>query len=49
MTLPRLYVLYKQGTEGDAHGDKPDLTDIIGRYKSEAREGLKDTLQDEAK
>jgi acyl-CoA-binding protein len=49
MTLLRLYALYKQGAEGDAHGDKPGFTDIVGRYKFEAWEGLKGTSQDEAK
>ncbi|MGM3276251.1 acyl-CoA-binding protein [Ralstonia sp. 24A2] len=49
MTLLRLYALFKQGAEGDAHGDKPGFTDIVGRYKFEAWEGLKGTSQDDAK
>lgn len=48
MTLLRLYALYKQGSEGDAHGDKPGMTDFVGRYKFEAWESLKGTSKDEA-
>ncbi|CAG9180789.1 acyl-CoA-binding protein [Cupriavidus pampae] len=48
MTLLRLYALYKQGSEGDAHGDKPGMTDFVGRYKFEAWESLKGTAKDEA-
>ncbi|MEF9415528.1 acyl-CoA-binding protein [Ralstonia sp. SM1864_UCD524_TZ4] len=48
MTLLRLYALFKQGSEGDAHGDKPGFTDIVGRYKYEAWAGLKGLLQDDA-
>jgi acyl-CoA-binding protein len=33
----------------DVHGDKPGFTDIVGRYKYEAWEGLKGTSQDDAK
>ncbi|AEG69289.1 acyl-CoA-binding protein [Ralstonia solanacearum] len=49
MTLLRLYALFKQGSDGDAHGDKPGFTDIVGRYKYEAWEGLKGTSQDDAR
>lgn len=48
MTLLRLYALFKQGSEGDAHGDKPGMTDFVGRYKFEAWESLKGTSKDEA-
>ncbi|WP_423196972.1 MULTISPECIES: acyl-CoA-binding protein [unclassified Cupriavidus] len=48
MTLLRLYALYKQGSEGDAHGEKPGMTDFVGRYKFEAWESLKGTARDEA-
>lgn len=48
MTLLRLYALYKQGSEGDAQGDKPGMTDFVGRYKFEAWEALKGTSRDEA-
>jgi acyl-CoA-binding protein len=48
MTLLRLYALYKQGSEGDAQGDKPGMTDFVGRYKFEAWESLKGTSKEEA-
>ncbi|MCD9123275.1 acyl-CoA-binding protein [Cupriavidus sp. UGS-1] len=48
MTLLRLYALFKQGSEGDVHGDKPGMTDFVGRYKFEAWETLKGTSQEEA-
>ena len=48
MTLLRLYALYKQGAEGDAHGDKPGMSDFVGRYKFEAWEALKGTGREEA-
>jgi acyl-CoA-binding protein len=48
MTLLRLYALFKQGSEGDAHGDKPGMTDFVGRYKFEAWESLKGTSKEEA-
>jgi acyl-CoA-binding protein len=34
MTLLRLYALYKQGAEGDAHGDKPGMTDFVAATSS---------------
>jgi len=49
MTLLRLYALFKQGAEGDAHGDKPGFTDIVGKYKYDAWASLKGTAQDDAK
>ncbi|CAG9167041.1 acyl-CoA-binding protein [Cupriavidus pinatubonensis] len=48
MTLLRLYALFKQGSEGDAHGDKPGMMDFVGRYKFEAWEALKGTARDAA-
>ncbi|MGY8525277.1 acyl-CoA-binding protein [Paracidovorax citrulli] len=48
MMLLRLYALYKQGTEGDAHGDKPGMTDMVGRFKFEAWETLRGLSQQEA-
>ena len=35
-TLLQLYALYKQGTEGDAHGKRPGMLDIKGRAKFDA-------------
>lgn len=34
--LLRLYGLYKQGSEGDATGERPDMTDFRGRMKYDA-------------
>ncbi len=49
MTLLRLYALYKQATEGDAHGDKPGFADIVGKYKYDAWASLQGTSRDRAK
>lgn len=49
MTLLRLYALFKQATEGDAHGDKPGFADIVGKYKYDAWASLKGTDRDQAK
>ncbi len=48
MTLLRLYALYKQGSEGDVHGDKPGFTDIVGKYKYDAWAALQGTSQEQA-
>jgi acyl-CoA-binding protein len=48
LTLLRLYALFKQGTEGDAHGDKPGFGDIVGKYKYDAWAALKGTPQETA-
>ncbi len=49
LTLRRLYALYKQASEGDAQGGKPDITDIVGKYKFDAWSALAGTSQDTAK
>ncbi|KND61397.1 Acyl-CoA-binding protein [Candidatus Burkholderia verschuerenii] len=49
LTLLRLYALFKQGSSGDVNGDKPGLTDIVGKYKYEAWSALKGTPADDAK
>lgn len=49
MTLLRLYALFKQATEGDAHGEKPGFADIVGKYKYDAWASLEGTAQDHAK
>jgi diazepam-binding inhibitor (GABA receptor modulating acyl-CoA-binding protein) len=49
MTLLRLYALYKQATEGDATGDRPGMTDFVGRAKWDAWKALEGTDGDEAK
>jgi len=43
--LLKLYSLYKQGTEGDVHGEKPGLFDFVAKAKYEAwaeRQGTKE-------
>lgn len=48
-TLLKLYALYKQGTDGDVHGEAPGFMDFVGRAKYEAWAGLKGTSQDAAR
>ena len=48
MTLLRLYALYKQGSDGDATGERPGFTDFVGRAKWDAWSALKGTSPDDA-
>jgi diazepam-binding inhibitor (GABA receptor modulating acyl-CoA-binding protein) len=48
-TLLQLYALYKQATEGDASGERPGMTDFVGRAKWDAWKALEGTDGDEAK
>ena len=48
MTLLKIYALYKQGSSGDATGERPGFTDMIGRAKYDAWAALKGTSQDDA-
>ncbi len=48
-TLLKLYALYKQGTDGDVHGDAPGFMDFVGRAKYEAWKEIKGMDQDKAK
>jgi diazepam-binding inhibitor (GABA receptor modulator, acyl-CoA-binding protein) len=48
MTLLKLYALFKQATAGDADGNRPGFTDMVGRAKYDAWDGLKGTSKDEA-
>ncbi|WP_428719404.1 acyl-CoA-binding protein [Undibacterium curvum] len=48
MTLLKIYALYKQGSNGDATGDRPGMTDFVGRAKFDAWAGLKGTTQEAA-
>ena len=48
-TLLRLYALFKQGSDGDVHGDKPGFFDFVGTAKYEAWAKLKGTAADDAK
>lgn len=45
----QLYALYKQATEGDAHGNRPGMLDFVGRTKYDAWAKLKGTSKDSAK
>ncbi len=42
------YGLYKQATEGDVHGKKPGMMDLVGRAKYKAWENVKGLSQEEA-
>ena len=48
MTLLKIYALYKQASAGDAEGKRPGFTDMVGRAKFDAWEGLKGTSKEEA-
>ncbi|MDE2429770.1 MAG: acyl-CoA-binding protein [Burkholderiales bacterium] len=48
MTLLKIYALFKQGSGGDATGDRPGMTDFVGRAKFDAWANLKGTSQDQA-
>jgi acyl-CoA-binding protein len=48
MTLLKIYALYKQGSSGDATGERPGFTDMVGRAKFDAWEALKGTSKDDA-
>jgi diazepam-binding inhibitor (GABA receptor modulating acyl-CoA-binding protein) len=49
MTLLKIYALYKQASAGDATGERPGFTDMVGRAKFDAWDGLKGTSADDAK
>ena len=49
MTLLKIYALFKQASAGDATGDRPGMTDFVGRAKFDAWDALKGTSADEAK
>lgn len=48
-TLLKLYALYKQGSDGDVHGDKPGFFDFVGTAKYEAWSKLEGMPQEDAK
>ncbi len=43
VTLLKLYALYKQATEGDAGGQRPGFSDMVGRAKWDAWHSLAGT------
>jgi len=47
-TLLKIYALYKQGSSGDASGERPGMTDFVARAKFDAWAALKGTSQDDA-
>lgn len=48
MTLLKLYALYKQASVGDNTEKKPGFSDMVGRAKWDAWNGLKGTASDAA-
>ena len=48
MTLLKMYALYKQASSGDASGDRPGFTDMVGRAKWDAWDALKGIGKDDA-
>ena len=48
MTLLKIYSLYKQATEGDVDGKRPGFTDMVGRAKFDAWDGVKGMSKDDA-
>ena len=47
-TLLKLYALYKQASVGDNADKKPGFSDMVGRAKWEAWQGLKGTSTQDA-
>ena len=47
-TMLKMYGLYKQATSGDATGTRPGFTDMVGRAKWDAWNGVKGTSTDDA-
>ena len=47
-TLLKIYGLYKQATAGDNTEKKPGFSDMVGRAKWDAWNGLKGTSADDA-
>ncbi len=45
-TLLKLYALYKQGTSGDADGERPGMGDFIARAKYDAWSGIAGTSKE---
>jgi diazepam-binding inhibitor (GABA receptor modulating acyl-CoA-binding protein) len=48
MTLLKIYARYKQATSGDASGDRPGFTDMVGRAKWDAWDMQKGTSKEDA-
>ena len=48
MTLLKIYALFKQASSGDATGERPGFTDMVGRVKWDAWDALKGTSKEDA-
>ncbi|MCX7220437.1 acyl-CoA-binding protein [Undibacterium sp.] len=48
MTLLKIYALYKQGSTGDATGDRPGMTDFVARAKFDGWAALSGTSKEAA-
>ena len=48
MTLLKMYALFKQASSGDAQGERPAMTDFVGRAKWDAWDALKGTAKEAA-
>jgi diazepam-binding inhibitor (GABA receptor modulating acyl-CoA-binding protein) len=48
ITLLKLYALYKQASQGDADGERPGFSDMVGRAKWDAWHALNGTGRDDA-
>ncbi len=47
-TLLKLYALYKQASAGDAQGERPGFSDMVGRAKWDAWNDIKGMSADDA-
>ena len=48
VTLLKIYALYKQATSGDADGERPGFSDLVGRAKWDAWNGICGMEREEA-
>ena len=48
VTLLQIYALYKQATAGDVEGKRPGFSDMVGRAKWDAWNGLKGKSAEDA-
>ncbi|HEV7816488.1 MAG TPA: acyl-CoA-binding protein [Janthinobacterium sp.] len=48
MTLLKMYALFKQASGGDASGERPGFSDVVGRAKWDAWDALKGTSPESA-
>ena len=48
MTLLKMYSLFKQASTGDVQGERPGLTDMVGRAKYDAWDALKGMSREDA-